>query len=144
MTDKQFIAHKYLSQYKESHAKIAELQEKIELFESAVNALCKPLTNDKIQCTGGENKTEQKLSILIDLKKDTGKEIEKHQALCDEIERLISDELLRQYYINGETIQSIAEQSGQCWRTVRCARNKLLDTTYGMLMEDGIDLTTTY
>jgi Rad3-related DNA helicase len=147
MTEKQFKAHKYLSQYETCKYKAAELQDKIELFEASVTALCKALSNNESKHTPDENKTELKHAILIDLKADIEPIIKKRIALCDEIEQLIKrvpeSELLKWYYIDGETLQDIAIKEDKHEMTIRRHRDKLLDTTYGIAKMNSIELYTT-
>lgn len=148
MTDKAFATHKYLSQYKELKCKTAELQDKVELFESAVTALCKALTTNESKHAPFENKTELKHVILVDLKNEIGVDIAKHLEICGRIEWLITkadkDGLLRDYYIKGISLQDIAKRKDRHEMTIRRTRNRLLDTTYGMAMHNSVGLTTTY
>lgn len=148
MTDDQLIAHRYLSQYRHLQHKISDCQDKIELFESAVNAAYNPLTDDNIKHTPGENPAEKKIAILVDLKIDMQKEIDKHQKICDMIMRLIvktdDADLLMEYYVAGQTIADMAKRLKLCEMTIRRCRNKQLDTIYGIAMRNFVNLDTTY
>lgn len=125
MSDEAYAAKQELLLYREAKRNIQDLQNKIEVKEAQVNAVCKPLQEKEVQYSRLGNSAEKLIDALIELKEEYMKQIIDAERLCYYIELKIScikadirRRILSNHYLYNQSFEEIAFKESFSYRDI--------------------------